>query len=55
MKKSTVVRFLCALLALCMLAGSLVACSQSGEVPDGYQYATCKGEYFRLFVPSVKA
>ncbi len=52
MKKCTVVRFLCALLALCMLAGSLVACSQSGEVPDGYQYATCKGEYFRLFVPT---
>ena len=52
MKNRTVVRLLCALLTLCMLAGSLVACSQDGEVPEGYQYATCKGEYFRLFVPT---
>ena len=52
MKNCTIVRFLCALLAICMLTGSLVACSGDGEVPDGYQYATCKGEYFRLFVPT---
>ena len=52
MKKHMIVRMLCAMLAICMLAGSLVACSQDGEVPDGYQYATCKGEYFRLFVPT---
>ena len=52
MKNRTVVRLLCALLTLCMLAGSLVACSQDGEVPEGYQYATCKGEFFRLFVPT---
>ncbi len=52
MKNLTVVRLLCTLLALCMLAGSLVACSGDSEVPEGYQYATCKGEYFRLFVPT---
>ena len=52
MKKRMIVRMLCAMLAICMLAGSLVACSKEAEVPDGYQYATCKGEYFRLFVPT---
>ena len=52
MKKRKIVRLLCAMLALCMLAGCLVACSGDGEIPDGYQYATCKGEYFRLFVPT---
>ena len=52
MKNHAIVRLLCALLALCLLAGSLVACSGDSEVPDGYQYATCKGEYFRLFVPT---
>ncbi len=52
MKKSFVVRLLCALLALSLLSGSLVACSQKSEIPEGYQYATCKGEYFRLFVPT---
>ena len=52
MKNRTIVRMLCALLAVFMLAGSLVACSQGDEIPEGYQYATCKGEYFRLFVPT---
>ena len=52
MKHPTVVRLLCALLTLCMLAGSLLACSKESEIPEGYQYATCKGEYFRLFVPT---
>ena len=52
MKKRMIVRMLCAVLALCMLAGSMIACSKEAEVPDGYQYATCKGEYFRLFVPT---
>ena len=52
MKKNTIARLLCALLALSLLAGSLAACSNKSEVPDGYQYATCKGEYFRLFVPT---
>ncbi len=52
MKKHIIVRLLCALMALCLLSGSLVACSQKSEIPDGYQYATCKGEYFRLFVPT---
>ena len=52
MKTTTIARLLCTLLALCMLIGTLVACSGDSEVPDGYQYATCKGEYFRLFVPT---
>ena len=52
MKKRMIVRMLCVLLALLMLTGCFVACSQGEEVPDGYQYATCKGEYFRLFVPT---
>lgn len=52
MKNHSIIRLLCALLALCMLTGSFAACSGDSEVPDGYQYATCKGEYFRLFVPT---
>jgi hypothetical protein len=52
MKHPTAARLLCALLALCLLGGSLVACSGDSEVPEGYQYATCNGEYFRLFVPT---
>lgn len=52
MKHPTVTRLLCALLALCLLGGSLVACSEESEVPEGYQYATCNGEYFLLFVPT---
>ncbi|MBQ9151569.1 MAG: hypothetical protein IJX72_04905 [Clostridia bacterium] len=52
MKNRNIARLLCALLALCMLTGSLVACSGGDEIPEGYQYATCKGEYFRLFVPT---
>ncbi len=45
-------RPLCALLALCLLLGALVACAGESEIPDGYQYATCRGEYFRLFIPT---
>ena len=52
MKHPTAARLMCALLALCLLGGSLVACSEESEVPDGYQYATCNGEYFLLFVPT---
>ena len=52
MKRNMIVRMLCAMLAICMLAGGLVSCSGDSEVPDGYQYATCKGEYFRLFIPT---
>ena len=52
MKHPIITRLLCTLLALCLLCGGLVACSQDKEVPDGYQYATCKGEYFLLFVPT---
>ena len=52
MKHPTITRLLCTLLALCLLCGAFVACSKEAEVPDGYQYATCKGEYFLLFVPT---
>lgn len=52
MKHPTVTRLICTLLALCLLGGALVACSKDSELPDGYQYATCKGEYFRLFIPT---
>ena len=52
MKHPTVSRLICALLALCLLCGGLVACKDSSEIPEGYQYATCKGEYFLLFVPT---
>lgn len=44
-------KYAAALLAVLLLLTSLPACSESSEVPDGYQYATCAGEYFRLFVP----
>ena len=52
MKHPIIIRLLCTLLALCLLGGGLVACSQDKEIPDGYQYATCKGEYFLLFIPT---
>ena len=52
MKHPTAARLLCALLALCLLFGGLVACSKDSEVPEGYQYATCNGEYFRLYIPT---
>ena len=52
MKHPTVTRLLCTLLAICLLCGGLVACSKESEIPDGYQYATCNGEYFLLFVPT---
>lgn len=47
-----ILRMLCMLMALCLLTGATVACASTSEVPDGYQYATCTGEYFRLFVPT---
>ncbi len=52
MKHPTLTRLLCTLLALCLLGGTLVACSKDSEVPEGFQYATCKGEYFRLYIPT---
>ncbi len=48
-------RLICLLLTLCLLVGtvvSLASCSGSSEIPEGYQYATCNGEYFRLFLPT---
>ena len=52
MKHFRILRCISALLALCLLGGCFVGCSKDSEVPDGYQYATCKGEYFRLFIPT---
>ena len=50
--KKTAIRILCILISAVLLCGSLVACSGASEIPDGYQHATCDGEYFRLFVPT---
>ena len=50
--KNKLVRLICTLLAALLLTCGLSACAASTEVPDGYQYATCGGEYFRLFVPT---
>lgn len=51
-RNNHVLRLACLLIAVCLLAGGLCACAGGDEVPDGYQYATMKGEYFRLFVPT---
>ncbi len=46
-------RLACLFLSLCFLIGAFASCAGQGdEVPDGYQYATCRGEYFRLFIPT---
>ena len=45
-------RYMAATLAVLLLFVFLPSCSGQSEVPDGYQYATCAGEYFRLFVPT---
>ena len=45
-------KYAAAALAVLLLLAALPACSGESEVPKGYQYATCAGEYFRLFVPT---
>lgn len=45
-------KFAAAVLSILLILTALPACSGGSEVPDGYQYATCTGEYFRLFVPT---
>lgn len=45
-------RMACVLLAVCLLLSAMASCSKKDAVPDGYQYATCRGEYFRLYVPT---
>ena len=50
--KNKFLRALCGCLAVILVIGGLSACAATSEVPDGYQYATCGGEYFRLFVPT---
>lgn len=51
-KKGTLARPLAIFLAFCALAVTLVGCAESSGAPDGYEYATCSGEYFRLFIPT---
>ncbi len=52
-KRFFVGRAVCVLLAICLVAGGLVSCAgKESEIPEGYQYATCDGEYFRLFLPT---
>ena len=46
--KNKLVRLICTLLAALLLTCGLSSCAASTEVPDGYQYATCDGEYFRF-------
>ncbi len=45
-------RMICLMLGLCLLGGSLVACGSESGIPDGYQDATCDGEYFCLYIPT---
>lgn len=45
-------RLLTLLLMLALLSGCFTSCAGNSEIPDGYQYATCAGEYFRFFVPT---
>lgn len=49
--KGYMLRTLCWMLVLLIMASTLMACGKTSSAPDGYQYATCAGEYFRLFVP----
>lgn len=51
-KKGYIQRTLAVLLVLGTLAATLTGCAETSAAPDGYEYATCSGEYFRLFVPS---
>ena len=50
--KTKLCRILCLCLSVILLIGALASCASTSEVPEGYQYATCAGEYFRLFVPT---
>lgn len=52
MLKHIWLRAICLLLVAIFALSVLVGCSGKSEIPDGYQYATCNGEYFRLFVPT---
>lgn len=52
MKRNVWIKAICiGLAALCLLC-AFASCSDKSEIPDGYQDATCNGEYFRLFVPT---
>ncbi len=45
-------RVVCVALVAVLALSVLVGCSGKSEIPEGFQYATCNGEYFRLFVPT---
>ena len=40
------------LLVLLLCLGALAGCGREEEIPDGFILATCKGEPFRLYLPS---
>ncbi len=50
--KKTIGRVLGTCLLAVMLLTTLMSCAGTSEIPEGYQYATCNGEFFRLFVPT---
>ena len=51
MMLKNVSKLLIVLLVLSALAGVLASCSES-DVPEGYQLIACKGDKFRLYVPT---
>ena len=50
--KKTPLRVISLILALVLAMAVFTGCSGKSEIPEGFQYATCNGEYFRLFVPT---
>ena len=50
--KKTYIRLISVMLVAVFAIGILAGCSGTSEIPEGFQYATCNGEYFRLFVPT---
>ena len=45
-------RILAAILLCVMLISIFSACAEQSDVPDGYQLVACKGDKFRLYVPT---
>ena len=50
--KKTYLRLISIALVAVIALAALADCSGTSEIPEGFQYATCNGEYFRLFVPT---
>lgn len=55
-KRNRITRIVTTWLALALLViastAILTGCAEDSNAPDGYEYATCSGEYFRLFIPT---